>query len=80
MSNFTEVAVYPRTIERQRIDTCLKIFSAKTATALKIYSADHNVDVKGTVMSLEKVSTWWTILNVKKKGIDVRNREPLQAV
>ena len=31
-------------------------------------------------MFLEKVSKWWTILNVKQKGIDVRNREPLQAV
>ena len=80
MSNLTEVAVYPRPIERQRVDTCLKIFSAKTATSLKIYGADHNVDVKGTVMFLEKVSKWWTILNVKQKGIDVRNREPLQAV
>ena len=80
MSNLTEVAAYPRPIERQRVDTRLKIFSAKTATALKIYGADHNVDVKGTVMSLENVSTWWTILNVKQKGIDVRNREPLQAV
>ena len=48
--------------------------------ALKIYGADHNVNVKGTVMFLEKVSKWWTILNVKQKGIDVRNREPLQAV
>ena len=80
MTNLTEVAVYPRPIERQRVVTCLKIFSAKTETALKIYGADDNVYVKGTVMILEKVSKWWTILNVKQKGFDVRNREPLQAI
>ena len=29
---------------------------------------------------LRKVITWWTIINVKNKGIDSRNRQPLQAV
>ena len=73
MSNLTEVAVYPRPIEIQRVDTCQKIFSAKTSAALKIYDTDHKVDVKGTFMFLDKVSKWWIILNVKQKDIDVRN-------
>ena len=34
----------------------------------------------GTVVFLRKVITWWTIINVKNKRIDSRNRQPLQAV
>ena len=57
-----------------------KRFCEKTAVVLELYGDRNNVDVKGTVVFLRKVFTWWTIINVKKKGIDSRNRQPLQAV
>ena len=58
----------------------VKRFCEKTAVALELYGDRNNVDVKGTVVFLRKVITWWTIINVKNKGTDSRNCQPLQAV
>ena len=80
MLNLTEVSVYPKPIERQRVSTCLYVFSEKTATALELYGKRHGLDVLGTVIFIRKVVKWSTILNVKNRGIDVRKRQPLQAV
>lgn len=80
MSKLDEVSVYPKPIERQRVSTCLNVFCEKTATALELYGEQFDEDVKGTVIFLRKVIKCWTIINVKNKGIDVRNRQPLQAV
>ena len=80
MSKLSETAVYPKHIERQRASTCLQIFCEETATALELYGRQHCIDVTGTVTFIRKVLKWWTIINVKNKGMDLRKRQPLQAV
>ena len=39
-----------------------------------------NDDKYDTAIFLNKVITWWKIINVKGKGADVRHNDPLQAV
>ena len=80
MSMLTEIAVYPKVIERQRVQPCLNVFCDKTAIALELYGEKHQTDVKGTVVLLQTVCKWWKILNVKQKGLDSRFKDPLQAV
>ena len=75
-----EVSVYPRVIERQRVPPCLNVFCEKTAIALELYGEKHGKDVLGTVTFLRIVCQWWKILNVKRKGVDVRRKDPIQAV
>ena len=81
MSCLTKISVYPKPIERQRVQTCLKVFCDRTAEAILHHpELDVNQDVKDTAIFIRKVTAWWKILNVKQKGVDVWNREPLQAV
>ena len=80
MSELDEVSVYPKPIERQRLSTCLKVFSEKTIVALEDYGKVKSVDVSGTVLFLTKVHRWWTICNVRQKNVNLRKRQPLQAV
>ena len=53
MSELDEVSVYPKPIERQRVSTCLKVFSEETIVAFEYYG---------------------------KVNVDLRKRQPLQAV
>ena len=62
------------------ISTCLQVLCEETATALELYGKQHCIDVIGTVTFIRKVLKWWTIMNVKNKGIDLRKGQPLQAV
>ena len=71
MSSLDEVAVYPKPIERQRVSTCFKVFCEKIIVALVKYGERRRIDVSGTATFIKKVVTWWTILNVKKKGMDL---------
>ena len=80
MSELDEVSVYPKPIERQRVSTCLKVFSEKTIVTLEDYGKVKSVDVSGTVLFLTKVHRWWTICNVRQKNVNLRKRQPLQAV
>ena len=80
MPKLSEAAVYPKPIERQRVSTCLQVFCEETATALELHGRQHCIDATGTVTFIRKVLKWWTIMNVKKKGMDLRKRQPLQAV
>ena len=80
MSKLSETAVYPKPIERQRVSTCLQIFCEETATALKLYGKQHCIDVTGTVTFIRKVLKWWTIIDVKNKGMNLRKRQPFQAL
>ena len=76
MSMLTGVAVYPKFIERQRVQPCLNVFCDKTAVALQLVSEKIQTDVRGTVLLLQTVTKWWKIINVKRKGLDERLREP----
>ena len=80
MSMLDEVSVYPTVIERKRVQPFLNVFSDKTAIALELYGETNGKDVSGTVTFLVLVSKWFRILNVKRKGIDLRYNDALQAV
>ena len=58
MSGLDEVSVYPKPIERQRVEPCLKVFSEKVIVALELWDKDKSVDVKGTVLFIKKVLNW----------------------
>ena len=58
ISGLDEVSVYPKPIERQRVQPCLKVFSEKVIVALELWAKDKTVDVSGTVLFIKKVLTW----------------------
>ena len=74
-----EVSVYPTVIERQRVQPCLNVFSDKTAIAIELYGETHGKDVS-TVKFLVLVAKWFRVLNVKRKGINLRYNDAQQAV
>ena len=81
MSCLTDVAVNPKPIERQRVETYLKVFCNKTAQALlHRLKMKQTQKVADTYLFIEIVLKWWKIFNVKQKGLEIRNRESLQAV
>lgn len=80
MSDLSEVSVMPKPIERQKVSTCLRVFSEKTQQALLSHPGMKEVEgVNDTASFIGKVLTWWKILNVKSKFMDGRRNDPLQA-
>lgn len=81
MSKLNEIAVAPKPIERQKVNTCLKVFCEETYNAILNHPGmkDQN-DREDTAIFIKKVMTWWTIMNVKGKGVDIRHRNELEAV
>lgn len=79
-SMLREISIFPKVIERQRVRPCLDVFCDKTITALQKYGDVNHVDVTGTVKFLRIICGWWKIVNVKRKGLDQRLNDPLQAV
>jgi hypothetical protein len=80
MSDLNEVAVSPKPIERQKVSTCLKVFSEKTSHALLHHPGMEKFDgVADTAIFINKVLTWWKILNVKSQYMDIRRNDDLQA-
>lgn len=80
MSTLNEVSVFPKPIERQKVSTCLKVFSEKTYQALLNYPELKEFEgVEDTAIFINKVLTWWKILNVKSRYMDIRQNDNLQA-
>ena len=81
MSTLNKVSVSPRPIERQRVSTCLQVFSERTVEALQHHpDLEKTQEVQDTAIFIKKILMWWKIVNVKEKGLDVRFRDPLRAV
>ena len=60
--------------------TCLRVFSDKTYHGLVNHSQIISVlKSEDTAIFINKVKTWWKILNVKGRGTDVRLNDPLEA-
>ena len=78
LSSLTEVAVYPKPIERQRVSTCLKVFCDRTLSALKSHTCIKQSDVRGTILFIEKILSFWKIASNKEKYGDERHRDPLK--
>ena len=76
-SKLTDISVFPKPVERQKVTTCLKIFSEETVAAFKT-----NKDVKdadGTISFIGKIINFWKIVNCKGSSADVRFRDPMRA-
>ena len=80
LSDLNETSIAPKPIERQKVSTCLRIFSEKTYSALLTHPSLDIAEVEDTAAFLKIVITWWKILNVKAYGADVRHNDPLRAV
>ena len=65
MSKLTYVAANPKPIERQKVDTCLKVFCDETVNALKFHPGMQDENVDGTVTLITKIIEFWKIVNVK---------------
>ena len=77
LSDLTDVATEPKPIERQRVETALKVFSENTAAALA--TNPQLTDTEDTVIFIRKVLRFWKIFNVKTEGLDRRFNDPLRA-
>ena len=80
LSKLSYVSVYPKPIERQSVETCLKVFCDETVVALQTHPKLKNIDVSGTTNFISIFVKFWKILNVKGIGADGRFNDPLRAV
>ena len=78
LSALNDVAVAPKPVERQKVSTCLRVFSDETLTALRVHPKIDQGDVKGTTLFIKKVTDLWKIINVRSKDKDERKLDPLQ--
>ena len=67
----------PKPIEKQKVLTCLNVFSDKTYIALLCHPGMADEDTKDTPIFIKNVLTWWKIMIVKGIDADVRHRDPL---
>ncbi|XP_078483590.1 uncharacterized protein LOC144744006 [Ciona intestinalis] len=79
-SKLNYVSVYPRPIERQNVQTCLRVFCDETIVALETHSAVSGCDNAGTINFLKMFVNFWNVVNVRKHGINIRFRDPRKAV
>ena len=77
LSTLNETSVKPKPIERQKVSTCLRVFSEETAVALRSYPGIDHTEVEETALFIETVVKMWKILNVRSEGKDVRKNDIL---
>ena len=81
MSKLDDIAIHPKPIERQKVTTCLKVFSDTTYTALLNHPGMANLDgVHDTATFIKQVISWWEIVNVKALAVDIRHNDDLEGV
>ena len=54
-----------KSIERQKVDTYLKVFCNETVDALKFHPGTQDENVEGTVRLITKIIGFWETVNVK---------------
>ena len=79
LSKLTEVSVKPKPVERQKVETCLRVFSEETLHALLTHPQVDQEKVKGTTTFIEEVLKMWKILNVRNKDKAIRKNNPIEA-
>ena len=77
MSSLTEVAVYPKPIERQKVSTYLQVFCDETLPALRVHPKLKNNE--GTIGFLSYFIDFWKIVNVHSPYSNIRMRDPDRA-
>ena len=65
MSKLTYVAPSPKPIERQKMDTCLKVFCNETVDTLKFHPHMQDENCDGTVTLITIKIEFWRIVNGK---------------
>ena len=74
----TKVSVYLKTMERQRVSTCLQVFCDETLSALKVHPDSENND--GTVKFIAKFIEFGKIMNAADPCADICLRNLNRAV
>ena len=78
MSRLTFEAVCPTPIERQKVETCLRVFCDETISALKLHPEFENAT--GIICFLTCVLDFWKIVNVHSKFTAQQTRDNLRKV
>ena len=65
LSKLSEVAVSPKPIERQSVQTCLRVFCDDTIAALETHPVINKANVLGTTNFIKIVVKLWKIFNVR---------------
>lgn len=78
-SRLTFTAVNPKPIERQHVNTCLRVFCDETIQALTDHPGMKDENAQGTVTFLQMFVKFWKIMNVKSQFEDVNLRDPRRA-
>ena len=79
LSKLNETAVFPKPVERQNVSTCLKVFSEETVNALLNHSQTKNEPgCEETAQFINKVLTWWKIVNCHVTGANIRLNDDLR--
>ena len=75
LSSLNEVSVMPKPVERQKVSTCLRVFSDETLHALKVHPGLDKREIIGTTIFIEKINKMWKILNVRSKNKDIKKND-----
>ena len=78
LSKLSDVAIFPKPVERQKVSMCLQVFCDETINALKPHPGVVNGD--DTISYVNKFVKFWKIMNVKGLLADIRFRGPGRAV
>ena len=78
LSKLSDVAIFPKPVERQKVSICLQVFCDEIINALKTHPGVVNGD--DTISFLNKFVKFWKIMNVKGLLADIRFRDPDRAV
>ena len=81
MSSLREISIAPKPVERQKVQPVIDIFCERTRQALLSHPGMKEVEGKeDTAFFLSLVIKFWTIMNVKSEGADIRHNNPLEEV
>ena len=79
-SKLNSVAVFPKPIERQKVETCLRIFSDETISALENHPNIDSSSMQGTINFLKIINKFWKIANVRTPNEDIKFNDSNRAV
>ena len=65
MSNLTAKSISPTPIERQKVSTCLKVFSDRIVAALRQHPSLKNENENDTALFIDIMVKFYTVVNVR---------------
>ena len=80
LSKINAVAISPKPIEWQRVDTCLRVFCDATVSALETHPFMDTKSVERTANFIKIILKFWKIVNVKGEGADMHFRDASQGI